>query len=61
MALRPEQTDIGVWLTLRTNLDNAVDDAAEKAVKERTEGKGFKSVTNLIFISYHSIFVKNHL
>ncbi len=47
-SLQPKQSDIGIWLTLRTGLDDTINNAAEKAVKERQDADGFKAVTDLI-------------
>ena len=44
----PVQTDIGIWLSVRTDLDNAMGNAVDEATKAREGGKGFVDLTSLI-------------
>ncbi|MFH1457044.1 MAG: hypothetical protein ABIF17_02925 [Patescibacteria group bacterium] len=47
-SLDPVQTDIGIWLSVQTDLDNAIGNAVDNATKMRSEGGGFKPLTNLV-------------
>ena len=48
VAVDPVQTDIGIWLSVRTSLDNAIGSSVDEATKNRETNKGWKPLTSLV-------------